>query len=292
MSKLPMKSRAALSRVDVLVILALFAVGLGILFPALYAAQVGDAARQTQNNLKQLSLSLHNFNDVYKRLPPAYGTVGNAKFGIDTSLHIHILPYIEQDNLFKEHFNAFKEGKEVAPALVPPYVSKLDPSLKKKKEEGIQNFPANLRVFADSGVMTAYDKDMPALRASEPGTGGIPRTFPDGTANTIVFATKYAYCGEGGSLYASRPNTKTAAFFGQNAAKKKAHPSDKEATFQLMPDAKDCLCSPLIAQTFMEKSIYVGLGDGSIRAVKADISPQTWNSAVQPNDGNRLGDDW
>lgn len=68
--------------------------------------------------------------------------------------------------------------------------------------------------------------------------------------------------------------------------------SRKEATFQIMPSDKDCLCTPFMAQTFMKTSIYVGLGDGSIRAVNANISPLTWNSAVQPNDGMVLGDDW
>lgn len=283
--------RVGFSRVDLLAVASLLAVSAGILLPKLHALQRGDAAEQTRNNLKQLSLSLHSFNDFHKNLPPAYGTVGNREIGINTSLHIHIMPFIEQENLYKAYRDASKE-EEVAPVAIPTLVSKLDPSLKKKKEEGIQNFPANLRVFTDVGVATPYDKDMPALRAEEPGTGTMPRTFRDGTSITIAFATKYAYCGEGGSRYASRPNAKTAAFFGQNSAKKKADPADKEATFQLMPSDKECLCTPLMAQTFMKTSIYVGMGDGSVRAVKSNISPQTWNRAVQPNDGFVLGDDW
>jgi len=32
--------------------------------------------------------------------------------------------------------------------------------------------------------------------------------------------------------------------------------------------------------------------DGSARTVSPNISTETWNSAVQPNDGNPLGKDW
>lgn len=294
MSRVSKKRRTGLSRVDVLVVLTLIAVGIGLLFPAVYAAQEADAAKQTQNNLKQLAQSLHTFNDLYKKMPPAYGTIGNVKVGMNTSLHIHLL-FVVQEDLYKQYFDAaMGKDKKVAPAVVATYVSKMDPSLKKKKGEGIQNFAANLRVFSDVGVAMGADagKDMPALRDSEPGTGGIPRTFPDGTSNTMVFATKYAYCGEGGSRYDARPNAKTAAFFGQSAAKKKAHASDTGVTFQIMPSPKDCLCAPLLAQSFMEKAIHIALADGSVRPVSANLSAATWNSVMQPNDGVPLGSDW
>jgi len=47
------------------------------------------------NNLKQLALALHNYNDVYMALP-------EAKFGAGLSWRVQILPFIEQDQLFKQ----------------------------------------------------------------------------------------------------------------------------------------------------------------------------------------------
>ncbi|MBM4070128.1 MAG: DUF1559 domain-containing protein [Planctomycetes bacterium] len=282
--------RPGLSRVDVLVVLAITAVGLGVLLPAVHALQGRDAAKQTVNNLKQICLAIHNFDGTFKKLPPAYGWIGNFKGGgIGVSIHIHLLPFVEQEKL---HLMYYDKDKKVPAVVVPQFIAKLDPSLKDKEEVGIQNFPANLRVFADAGVATKYDKDMPALGEIAPGASRLVRTITDGTSNTIAFSTKYAYCGDGGSRYDSRPNAKTAAFFGQNAAKKKAHASDKEAAFQIMPSAKVCLCSPLIAQSFLPKEIHVGLADGSVRTVSSNISVETWNRAVQPNDGKPLGDDW
>jgi hypothetical protein len=95
----------------------------------------------------------------------------------------------------------------------------------------------------------------------------------------------------GGSKYAAEANSKFAAFFGQNAAQKPAHASDETATYQLQPAGKDCRTSPLMAQAFA-KSLLVGLGDGSVRAISPTMSAETWNRALCPNDGLRLGNDW
>lgn len=283
--------RRGFSRIDLVAVLVMTAIFLCMLFPAMYAAQREGTGKDIENNLKQIVIAMHSFNDQYKILPPAFGTLGNSGKGLNVSLHVHILPYIEQDKLYRDYLRA--KGKQVSEVVVPTYVSPSDPSIGKRKREGIQNYPANLRVFSDRGIATPYDKNMPQPKAMEPCTGKLTSTITDGTSNTIFFATKYGYCAEdGGSRYASTPDTKTAAFFGQNTATKKAHPSEPAATFQLRPGPNECLCSPSMAQSFIKMGIYVGMGDGSTRQVHANISPETWNSAVQPNDGHPLGSDW
>jgi len=281
--------RTGLSLVELIVVVLIAAVLLGLLLPVVRSAQLAGENRQTANNIKQMNLSTHSCNDVFKKLPPAFDKFGQIQaYGV--SVHVHLMPFIEEDNLYKTFL---EKGKGNVKAKVAPFISPIDPSAGKKDKEGIQNLAANLRVFADSGVKTKYTENMPALKAVEPGTAAIPRSFPDGTSNTISFVTKYGYCGEdGGSRYAAAPNTKYAAFFGQNAATKKADPADPKATFQLFPDAKQCLSAPLMGQSFTKKGIQVGLFDGSTRTVSPNISPETWNSAVQPNDGNVLGKDW
>src|SRR5207244_2701002 len=82
----------------------------------------------------------------------------------------------------------------------------------------VQNFAANLRAFSDKGYKTPFEANMPPLAAVEPGAASLPKSFPDGTANTIAFITKFAECGDGGSRYAAAPDSKFAAFFGQDAA--------------------------------------------------------------------------
>jgi hypothetical protein len=281
----PMKRRG-FSLVELVVLLAMAGVLLGLVIPAVRSAQVAGVKKETIDNLKQLALACHNCNDAFKRLPPAFDQFGDMKF--PASIYIHLLPYLEQANVYKIY--RMEKGKGMDELVFRVYQTGDDPSTGKK--EGIVNFAANLRVFTTKGNQTKYDKNMPALAAVEPGQPSIPRTFRDGTSNTILFATKYGHCGQGGSRYAAAPNTAFAPFFGQNAAKVKAHPSDKTATFQLRPGKGDCCTSPLMAQSFTKAGIQAALADGSVRTVSANLSPQTWNAALQPNDGQVLGRDW
>ena len=290
MSACQSPKRAGFSLLGLIVVIGIIALLIAILVPVVQKVREAAARTQTNNNLKQLSLGLHSCNDVFKRLPPAFDKFGQIQT-YTVSVHVHLMPYIEQDNLYKQF--AQGEGKGDAKAEVPSFLSPLDPSTTQKNQEGIQNFAANLRVFADKGFNTKYNENMKALAAVEPGTASIPRTFVDGTSNTISFVTKYGNCGEeGGSRYAAAVNTKYAAFFGQNAATMKAHPSDAKATFQLYPDAKQCLTTPLMGQSFRKHGISVGMFDGSVRLVSPDLSAETWNRAVQPNDKLELGKDW
>jgi len=279
--------RTGFSLVELILVLAIGTILLGLLLPAVYSAQQAQVNRQTINDLKQMALACHSVNDVYRKLPPAFDAFALSKQPM--SVHVYLLPFIEQDALYKK----FLSDEKVSDVKVPIFVAPDDPSSDKQELAGIQNFAANLRVFANKGFQTKYDADMPALGKTEPGNASIPRAFLDGTSNTMIFATKYGFCGEdGGSRYGSAPNTKTAAFFGQNHAQVKAHPSDKTATFQLRPEGKVCCVNPLMAQSFVKAGIAVGIADGSVRVVSATLSPETWNAAVQPNDGMALGADW
>ncbi len=114
--------RAAFSMIELLVILAIIAILLAILLPAVQKVREAAGRAQTMNNIKQIAISLHNSNDVYKRLPPAYDKLN----GVTASLHVHILPFVEQDNLYKQ----FRDNVDAATKVrIPTYVSPLDPSL-------------------------------------------------------------------------------------------------------------------------------------------------------------------
>jgi hypothetical protein len=279
--------RIGISMVELLVVLALLGFLLALLLPAVQKVRQAAARAQTLNNLKQMALALHNCNDVYKRLPPAFDKF--AGFKTPESVHVYLLPFIEQDNLYRQYLNG--QGKDLDKQIIPVFTAPADPSLV-PPAAGVQDLAANLRVFSDKGLKTKFDAPMPALGRVEPGSARIPATFVDGTSNTMVFATRYGVCGEGGSRYASPPNTNSAAFFGQNPAKVKASPTNVSATYLLHPDPAKCPPTPLMAHSFGIYGIEVALADGSVRVVSARVSPHTWNAAVQPNDGETLGDDW
>jgi prepilin-type N-terminal cleavage/methylation domain-containing protein len=278
---------AGFSMIELLVVLAILAFLLALLVPAVQKIREAAARTQTMNDLKQMALGTLNCADVNRgRLPPAFGKYVNPKDPA-LPLHVWIMPYIEQDNLYRQYLQGQSPDEEV----VGVFASRSDPS-RVDPPKGVQNYAANLRVFSVKGLKTQWNAPLPALGKEEPGQTRFPADFVDGTSQTVIFGTRYGRCGDGGSRYASAPNTNTAAFFGQNPAKVKAASADMTATFLLHPAANQCRPTPLMGHAFSVQGIEVAIADGSVRTVSARVSPQTWNAAMCPNDGMPLGADW
>src|SRR5213595_3026760 len=98
MKRLSFHSRRGFTLIELLVVIAIIAVLIGLLVPAVQKVREAAARAKCANNLKQITLGLHNCNDSMGRLPPQAGTFGGAYYG---PLFYHLLPYIEQDNTWK-----------------------------------------------------------------------------------------------------------------------------------------------------------------------------------------------
>jgi prepilin-type N-terminal cleavage/methylation domain-containing protein/prepilin-type processing-associated H-X9-DG protein len=100
------KNSPAFTLVELLVVIAIIGILVALLLPAVQAAREAARRMSCSNNLKQLALAMHNYQDSFKVLPTVTGTNGPAGWG-NNQLHnferlspfAMILPVIEQGNL-------------------------------------------------------------------------------------------------------------------------------------------------------------------------------------------------
>jgi len=128
--------RHGFTLIELLVVVAIIAILISLLLPAVQQAR--EAARRTQckNNLKQLGLAFHNFHDAFREFPGfneyrISGTPGNPELESSSWL-IRISPYLDQANVF----NAYDDSKiwahpdnqvavsQVFPTMVCPSVAR------------------------------------------------------------------------------------------------------------------------------------------------------------------------
>lgn len=104
-------NRRGFTLIELLVVIAIIAILVALLLPAVQQAR--EAARRTQckNNLKQIGLAVHNFESTYTYLPHSGqcdSTGGASTTYMSQSTPTLLLPYIEQDNVYRQMDHSLK----------------------------------------------------------------------------------------------------------------------------------------------------------------------------------------
>ncbi len=103
--------RTGFTLVELLVVIAIIGILIALLLPAVQAAREAARRAQCTNNLKQLSLAVHNYHDVHKAFPAGAIWNGVGATAPEDARHaswgatwvVMLLPFIEQGALADQY---------------------------------------------------------------------------------------------------------------------------------------------------------------------------------------------
>jgi prepilin-type N-terminal cleavage/methylation domain-containing protein len=284
--------------IELLVVIAIIAILIGLLLPAVQKVREAAARMSCSNNLKQLGVAVHNYASASQDKLPAACYRKNIPGG-QINILSQLLPYIEQDNLYRagttggttfwDNGVAGTPSGTIRSAVVKAFQCPSDSTLS-------SGYAAN-QVNAWGGTSYAGNFQVFGLAnlSDSAGTSWTARynigNIPDGTSNTVGFTERYAACGSTGNLWSWpggdwNPNQWGVTFanspWGGNWNQAplfapRPWQSACDATRPSSPHAQTC-------QTLMM--------DGSVRGVSSGISQATWQIAIVADDGLSLPSNW
>ena len=323
--------RRGFTLVELLVVIAIIGTLIALLLPAVQATREAARRAQCANNLKQIGLAALQYHDVQQHLPPGIGYYPTTSHGVFGTSFFHLLSFLEQGNLYDRSSGSmtfpppggpitvhYPGNNNVYSQPVPTFLCPSDPSVEPGGVVTVDGTAWGASCYASSALVSAeYDLTTDPPVSTPQGKVRIPADFTDGTSNTILHAEKYARCTntdmappfrDGGNAWAfatsavfpwlpppmNFPGKALLPGFAIPALASRGVPKviGPKSIFQVDPDPFLGNCDPTRASTAHTSGMQVGLADGSVRNLSANMSGDTWWAAVTPKGDEVQGSDW
>ncbi len=224
-----------------------------LLFPAISAARQAARRTQSMNNLKQISLAMHNYHDTYNMLP--WAGAEDREYGLAMSNRVRLLPFVEfapiHDRVNYDEPWDGPANQFLSSAMPRTYASPMQPPSTSNSTylavvEGFK-VPADARAWDRNRPQTVFSQDARVTRFAD---------ITDGMSNTIMFLESDA----------------------------------SESVIWSSP--RNWVFDPLnprhgLGQTY-KSGILVAYVDGSVRLLPNSTPDATINALMQRNDGVAL----
>jgi hypothetical protein len=163
LNSLKLEQDGAELRLPVTVKVSVSEIMAALMVPSVQKVRAAAARTKSSNNLRQIGLAFHNYNDAMQKLP-------TASIGKGLSWRVALLPYLEEGELYKE-FHLDEPWDSAHNMKLLPRMPKTYQHPSAPPSQTMTYY----QVF--TGPHTPFNGNTPAK---------IPATFLDGTSNTIL----------------------------------------------------------------------------------------------------------